>query len=204
MNRVDGVILGVGVVVLAASIVGVFLYDDTTGTEFEVTFQESDATELGELTDSGAAGEYTFEQNITNATGMANAIAAVEVTRNGAVLTADSVDVTLEGPEGQTADCSFEMDAGPSGSGTCDAEASVQEQPESLSIAAENGTEAERMAEDDLPTTGIGEWVATVTITGGQGAPGPGAPSYSITVTPQYTTWDAQAGAPGPDTIGGP
>lgn len=204
MNRVDGVILGVGVVVLAASIVGVFLYDDTAGTEFEVTFQESEATELDELTDSGAAGEYTFEQNITDVNGMANAIAAVEVTRNGAVLTADSVDVTLEGPDGQTADCTFEMGPGASGSGTCDAEASVQEQPDPRSINAENGTEAEQTAEDDLPTTGTGEWVATVTITAGQGAPGPGEPSYSISVTPQYTTWVAQASAPGPDSIGGP
>lgn len=204
MNRVDGVILGVGVVVLAASIVGVFLYDDTAGTEFEVAFQESDATELDELTDDGAADEYTFEQNITNVTGMANAIAAVDVTRNGAVITADSVEVTLEGPDGQTADCSFEMGAGPSGSGTCEAEASVQEQPGSLSITAENASEAERMAGDDLTATGTGEWVATVTITAGQGAPGPGSPSYSISVTPQYTTWEAQASAPGPDTIGGP
>lgn len=203
MNRVDGVILGVGVVVLVASIVGVFLYDDTAGNAFEVTFQESDATELDELTDDGAAGEYTFEQNITDVRGLANTIFTVEVTRNGAVVTADSVEIVLEGPEDQSADCSFEMAAGPSGSGTCDAEATVSEQPDPMSITAENGSEAEQMAEAQLTTAGSGEWVATVTITAGQGAPGPGEPSYSITVTPQYTTWDARATAPGPD-IGGP
>lgn len=204
MNRVDGVILGVGVVVLAASIVGVFLYDDTAGTEFQVTFQESDATALDDLTDSGAAGEYTFEQNITNVTGLANTIFTVDVTRNGAVLTADAVEVTLEGPEDQSAECSFEMAAGPSGSGTCDAEAVVAEQPEAVSIDAENATLAEDQAESRLTTAGSGEWIATVTIQGGQGAPGPGAAAYSITVTPQYTTWAAQAAAPGPGTIGGP
>lgn len=204
MNRVDGVILGVGVVVLAASIVGVILYDDTAGTAFEVNFQESDATSLDELTDDGAAGEYSFEQNITNVTGLANSIFTVEVTRNGAVLTADMVEVTVEGPTGQTADCSFEMGAGASGSGTCDAEATVQEQPDAQSVTAENASEAEEMAEATLTTAGTGEWTVTVTIQAGQGAPGPGTPSYSITVTPQYTLWEAVASAPGPDTIGGP
>ncbi len=204
MNRVDGVILGVGVVVLAASIVGVFLYDDTAGTSFEVTFQESDATELEELTDGGTAGEYTFEANITNVTGMANGIFTVEVTRNGAVVSDDSVEVTVEGPEDQTTDCSFTIAAGASGSGTCEAEATVQEQPEATTISAENGTLAEEQAEARLTTAGSGVWNVTVAIQGGQGAPLGGGASYTITVTPAYTFWDAEASVPGPDTIGGP
>lgn len=201
MNRVDGIILGVGIVVLAASIIGVILYEDPAETGFQVTFAESSEQSLAEQSNDGAAGEYTFEVPV-NASGLASTIFTVDASRNGAVITDDSVEVTAQGPNGTTADCTFTMTAGASASGTCVAEASVSEMPDGSVIDAEDAETAEAEARETLGTAGTGTWTVTVTITAGTGAPGPGAPSYQVSVTPAYTVWQPSAQVTGPGAAG--
>lgn len=203
MNRIDGVILGVGIVVLAASIVGVLLYDDTAGPEFDVTFQESDTDELEPLADNVNPGEHEFEVPLEVDGGMANAVFTVDVSTGTVRLSDDTVEVALTGPDGQTGDCSFTMAAGAGGSGSCQAVATVQAQPDQVTLNAENATEAEQTASEQALnlTAGNGPWIATVTITGGTA---PQGASYTVEVTPGYTTWAPTATTPGPGGISGP
>lgn len=192
VNRVDGAILGVGVVVLVASILGVVLYDETGGTTFTISWSEEEAATLDERSDSGGAGEFTFEIPV-NGTRISSVVHTVEVAANGQQINDDSVDVSVEGPGGETGECSFMITA-TGGSNSCDAEAQVTESPTGFTVSATNRTAAEdkareRVASDD----GTGTWTVTVTIDGGTEIQ---EPSYDVTVIPSVFEWTPQAQLP--------
>lgn len=202
MNRVDGVILGVGVVVLIASIVGVILYDEDAGPSFEITWTAGSAQGVGEVSDSGGAETYTFSIPI-NGTVLAETHFTGEVTVNGARLTPDTVTVSVEGPGGQSDECSFELTAGPSASGSCEVIFDIQDAPEGGTASAEDASAAEAEAEESVASDeGEGTWTVTVAITGGTSAPGPAAASYSVTVVPEVVEYEASASPLVPE--GGP
>jgi hypothetical protein len=188
VNRVDGVILSVGVVVLVASVIGVVLYDEEAPSTYTVGWAESDAQELESMSDSGGVGEYTFTTNL-NQSAVSNVTFAVEVSFDGVNVNDDTITVEVEGPAG-TGDCEFTL-AGQqdSGSGSCEAAVTVNERPEGLSVTAMNDTEAKRDAVEQANlTSATGEWTTTVTISSDGEVQDP---SYEVTVTPSFTTWDA-------------
>ncbi len=196
VNRVDGVILGVGVVVLAASIIGVVLYEEEGAVEFAVSWEEGEATALAELTDGGGPGTYELTTTL-NESMLARAIFTVDVTANGRQVNDDTVTVTVEGPNGSSADCDFTITATPtaeSGAGSCEADALFQEPPAGLSVQASNQTDAEQAALDQTAMPGEGEWTITVQISGGQEV---ADPSYAISVTPSVVHYEPSATLPG-------
>lgn len=192
VNRVDGVILGVGVIVLVASILGVVLYDEEGGQTFTVSWAEGEATTLDEQSDSGGPGEYTFQVPV-NGTLIADVGFTIDVAANGAQVSDDNVSVAVEGPTGQTGSCAFTISA-TGGQNSCQTTISVNEQPEGFSLTAQNRTAAEQMAIDRVASgNGTGVWNVTVTVDGGTELQ---EPSYSITVTPTVTEWNPEVQIP--------
>lgn len=194
VNRVDGVILGVGVVVLVASIIGVALYDEEGDQTFTISWEEGDAQELEPQEESGGAGEFSFTAPV-NGTNIATATFSVDVQADGLQVNDDTVEVAVSGPDGLSGDCSFQITGGSqSASGSCDAEVDVTEQPTGFSVDAPNRTAAQEEATEQVgSTTGNGEWSVTVTISGGQEIQ---EPSYTVTLTPQISLWTPQAQIP--------
>jgi hypothetical protein len=198
VNRVDGVILGVGVVVLVASIIGVILYDEEGGNEFTITWGDGSPIALEEQTASGTSASFTF---MVNQTRVAHVDALVEATANGLRLTDDGVTVSLSGPGGVTGSCDFSMGAGASGAGSCTAAGPVEDAPESSAANGATAADAEAAARDSFTgTMGQGEWAVTVTITPGTGPPVGGA-SYTVILTPQVVQWEPSAAPPATDAV---
>jgi hypothetical protein len=192
VNRVDGVILGVGVVVLLASVLGVIFYDDTAGETYAVSWEEGDETTLDEFTDTGAPDTFEFEAPIEG-TLVARTAWEVGVSASGNQLSDDSVTVTATGPQDQEGDCGFTI-AATDGSGSCTAEVDVNEQPDSFEVTASNRTEAEsRALEQRASTNGTGLWNVTVEIDGGQEV---SDPDYEVTLTPTVVEWRPTAERP--------
>lgn len=193
VNRVDGIILGVGVVVLVASIIGVVLYDEGGDREFTISWAEGDAQSLEEQEDSGQNNEFTFSVPV-NGTNIAQTVFLVEVAANGQQISDDSVDVDVAGPQDQSGSCSFEISAVDGGSNSCEAVVDVNERPSGFSITAENQTAAEDAAAEQVSlTNGTGTWEVTVTIDGGQEIQDP---SYAVTLAPSIVPWVAEATLP--------
>lgn len=194
MNRVDGVILGVGVVVLVASIMGVVFYDESGGTTYIVNWNEGDADTLDPQTDSGAADTYEFEVPV-NGTSLAQVSFEAEVSTGDPNVNDDTVDVAVEGPTDESGDCSFDIAASGDGSGSCTADATVNEEPERMEVEASNQTAARETAlEQAASSNGTGTWTVTVTIDGGTEV---SEPSYDITVTPSVVEWEPAPQRPG-------
>lgn len=196
VNRIDGVILGVGVVVLAASVVGVILYDEQTPQTFTTSWSQSEAIELEEQTDSGGPTEYTFETEL-NRSLLARAEFEVEVTASGANVNQDSVDVEVEVPGGDTQTCSFSLPGGQTGgSGSCTAEVSLAPRPTVTQVTAINASAAEEQAIDEAGAgNGTGTWNTTVTIDGGDELDDP---DYEVVLTPSLFEWQPTASQSGP------
>lgn len=196
VNRVDGVILGVGIVVLVASVVGVILYDEQSPQEYTVSWSQSEAMELEEQTNSGASGEYTFPTNVTQEH-LARAEFTVAVTASGTNLEDSNVDVEVETPGGDTQTCSFTVAGGQtSSSEDCTAEISVNPRPSSNTANGVNASDAEQQALADAGfANGTGEWTTTVTIDAGTGIR---EPDYDVSLTPTLFTWQATAAQQGP------
>lgn len=202
MNRIDGVILGVGVVVLAASILGVVLYDEAGGNTYNISWGEGEAVALDEQSDSGGPGEYTFDVAV-NETNIAQMVFTVDVTANGPQVSDDSVEVAVEGPDGMSGDCSFGIPGGSqTGSGTCDASVDVTEAPDAATVRAQNQSAAEEDARDQVSTTdGQGTWTVTVTVDGGTEIQDP---NYDVTVNPVVSQWTPVVEIPGTGSGPGP
>lgn len=196
VNRVDGVILGVGVVILAASVIGVIVYDEQSPQEFTVSWSQSEAMDLEEQTDSGAPGEYTFETNVSQAS-LARAEFEVQVSANGANVQDDTVDVEVATPEDRSKSCSFTISGGQtSSSGSCTVEVGLNPRPSVTSVQASNVTTANEEAQSQAQATnGTGTWTTTITISGGQEI---SDPDYSVSLTPTVYTWEPTATQPGP------
>lgn len=196
VNRVDGVILGVGIVVLVASVVGVILYDEQSPQDHAVSWSQSEAMELDEQTDSGGPGEYSFDTNVTQEN-LARADFTVEVTASGANVGDSSVEVEVTSPEGETQSCSFTVAGGSTSSANdCTAEFEVNPEPEIDTASGINSTDAESQALDEANLSGgMGDWATTVTIEGGTGV---ADPDYDVALQPALFTWEATASQGGP------
>lgn len=196
VNRIDGVILGVGVVVLAASVVGVILYDEQTPETFTTSWSQSEAIELEEQTDSGGPAEYSFETEL-NRSLLARAEFEVAVSASGANVNEDTIDVEVETPDGDTETCSFTLPGGQTGgSGSCTAEIGVNPRPTITQVTAVNATEAEEQAVEDASAgNGTGTWTTTITIDGGNEL---NDPSYDVSLTPSVFEWQPTASQSGP------
>lgn len=196
VNRVDGVILGVGIVVLAASIVGVILYDEQSPQEYQLSWSESEAMELEERTDAGGPGEYTFDTQVDQRN-LATAEFTVEVTASGASVEDSNVDVEVLTPEGETETCSFTLSGGQTtASDDCTAEFELNPRPEAATTSGTNRTDAEQQALEEADgTEGTGNWTTTVTIDAGTGL---STPDYDITLQPTVYTWEPTANQGGP------
>lgn len=196
VNRVDGVILGVGIVVLVASVVGVILYDEQSPQEYVLTWGQSEAIELDEQTDSGGPGEFAFETNVSQAN-LARAEWTVEVTASGTNVQDDSIDVEVVTADGETGSCSFGIPGGSTeASGDCTVEFDLNPQPEIPSANGVNNTDAEEQALEDAElTNGTGLWETTVTVDGGTEI---SEPSYEVALTPALFTWEPTASQQGP------
>lgn len=192
VNRVDGAILGIGVVVLVASIIGVVLYDEGGGTTFTISWAE-ETTELDERSESGSPGEFMFKVPV-NGSLIASTTFEVEVAANGPQVNDDSVDVSVSGPQGQSGSCSFSVSATGGGGNACEATVEVNERPEGFSVSAANRTAAEQEAREMVANdNGTGTWTVTVTIDGGTEIQ---EPNYDVTLTPSVTEWAPQAQLP--------
>lgn len=195
VNRVDGVILGVGVVVLVASVIGVFLYDEQSPQSYTLSWGQSEAIALDEQTASGGPDTYTFETDVSEQP-LARAEFAVQVDASGLNVQSDSVDVEVLTPEGQEETCSFSLAGGESDpSGGCSVEFELNPRPERDLIDGTNRTQAEEQAmEDANMTNGTGMWETTVTIEGD----GLQDPNSDITLAPTVYVWGVTASQQGP------
>lgn len=200
VNRVDGIILGVGVVVLVASIIGVALYDEEGGQTFTISWQEADASTVSEQSDSGGPGEFTFDVPV-NGSNIASVNFLVEVAANGQQVSDDSVSVEASGPGDLSAECSFSITAAGMGDGSnsCEATTDVLDRPESFTVDATNRSAAEAAALEQMDQDdGVGTWTVTVTVDGGTEVQDP---SYSIDLTTDKVEWTPVAQSPsGPGT----
>lgn len=192
MNRVDGIILGIGAIVLIASIMGVIFYEDGTETRYDIDWDEGDAEELDAVTDSAEAGSNEYTVDIDG--GLIQAVTfSVTVQSEGSTLTGDDVTVTAQGPQDQAGDCSFTIPALES-EGSCDAEAEVTPEPTVLSVQASNTTNAEDQAlEEATNDEGIGAWTVTVDIDEGTEVD---TPTYDVSIVPSFVEWVPSAQAP--------
>lgn len=192
VNRVDGIILGIGAIVLIASIMGVIFYEDDTETQHTITWGAGEAEELDAITDSVEAGSSDYSVDIEG--GIIRSVTfTVEVTSDGSTLTGDDVTITAEGPQGQSGDCSFTIPALES-EGSCDAEADVNPEPEVATVQAGTTAEArERAIEEASSEEGNGTWTLTVDIDEGNEV---GAPSYEISIVPAVVEWAPEAQGP--------
>lgn len=199
MNRVDGVILGVGIVVLVASIMGVIFYEDTGGTTYVIGWEEGSEENLDELTQTGGPETYEFEVPV-NGTVLSQVNLEVEASISGSHVSEDSVTVTAEGPQGQSEECSFTIGVDEAGD-SCTAEASINEEPQGFDVQASNQSAAEQQAREQVASdNGTGLWTVTVEIDGGQEV---ADPSYDVTLAPSLVEWSPVAqrpsdGGPGP------
>lgn len=196
VNRVDGVILGVGIVVLVASVIGVILYDEQSPQEYTISWGQSEAIEMDEQTDSGGAGEYSFATNVTEEH-LARAEFTVEVTASGTNVEDSNVDVEIQTPGEETDTCSFTVAGGQTSStNDCSVEFELNPRPQITSANGINASDAESQAIEEAElTNGTGEWATTVTISTGAGL---SDPDYDISLTPTVYTWDATAAQQGP------
>lgn len=196
MNRVDGVILGIGAIVLIASIMGVVFYEDDARRAFTITWGEGEERALDEITDSVGPGEHSYEADVDGEV-LHSVTFSVSVNAQNSPVTEDTVAVTATGPQGQTAECDFAI-AGTSDGGSCDAVAQVNEEPDVNEQQAADSEQAQQGAlEEATSDEGVGTWELTVNIDEGTELT---SPSYEITVSPSVTEWDALAERPGIDT----
>jgi len=196
VNRVDGVILGVGIVVLVASVVGVILYDEQSPQQYTLSWTQSEAIDLDEQTASGGTGEYTFETNVSQQH-LADAEFNVEVTASGTNVADSSVSVEVLTPEGETAACEFTVAGGQTESTSdCTAELSLNPEPSPDTTMATNRSEAEQQARDDAQLdNGTGVWETTVSIETDSAVR---EPDYEVALTPTVFTWEVTANQGGP------
>lgn len=192
MNRVDGIILGIGAIVLIASIMGVIFYEDGTETRYDISWDEGDAEELDAVTDSAEPGSNAYTVDING--DLIQAVTfSVTVQSEGSTLTGDDVTVTAEGPQDASGDCAFTIPALES-EGSCDAEADVNPEPTVLSVQATNTTNAEDQAlEEAANDDGVGAWTVTVDIDEGTEVE---TPTYDVTIVPSVVEWVPSAQAP--------
>lgn len=186
MERIDVAILAVGVVVLAASIVGVIAYEPGDGTDFQVTYQASDETDLPAPDDrSGGAQTFTFEVPVDR-NRLVDLHFDVAVSTGQARVTDDQVDVTVTGPGDRSDDASFSVAASPTG-GSNEVRLSfhIRDVPSATVVNADDEDSARTAALDEVNwTDGTGTWTVEVTVTAGTSAPGPGSPQYTVSVQP--------------------
>jgi len=192
VNRVDGVILGVGIVVLVASVIGVVLYDEQSPQSYNLSWSESEAIELDEQTDSGGPGEFTFATNVSEES-LARTEFTVEVTASGTTVEDSNVEVEVETSEGETDTCSFTVAGGgqTSSTGDCTVEFELNPRPALSTANGVNNTAAEQQALDQVAfPNGTGEWATTVTVDAGTGI---SDPDYDVSLQPTVYNWEVTA-----------
>jgi len=164
--------------------VGVVLYDPAGGDGFIVAYGTGPEAPVGQaLTDSGGEGAFEFSVPV-NASGIVDIHFDLAVAAAGVRATADQVSVRVTGPGGLTHEApAIQIAPGASGAASSRVSLHVRDVPPERSLSAIDEDTARRLATEDLDwTAGSGTWTVVVTIDGGQGGPGPAAPTYSLTL----------------------
>ncbi len=196
MNRVDGIILGIGAIVLIASVMGVIFYEDDTETRFNIAWSEGDAQELDAITDSVEAGSHEYTVDIDGDL-IHTVTFRVSIESSGSTLTGDDVTAAAQGPQDQTGDCTFTIPALES-DGSCDADVDVNPEPTVPTARGADASSAEERAlEEGSSEEGVGSWTVTVDIDEGTEV---GTPSYEVTILPIVVEWAPSAQPPSVDT----
>lgn len=187
LNR-DTAVGIVGAIVLVAAMAGVFFYERSQFSTYEIDWQTQEA---GTESDDGSLDEGSSEEHLFTADAEGLSTVRVTLTWTDDVGQPDTFEVTVQGPDGTTSE-PVEGASSP-----LEVEVPIHEAPESTTATGRSLEDARDQANASASwTDGTGDWTVTVTLVdapgeqtpiGGQETTADGSQDYDITFT--YERW---------------
>lgn len=188
LNR-DTAVGIVGAIVLVAAMAGVFFYERSQFSSYEVAWQ---AQEAGTASDDGSLDEGASQDHTFTADGEGLSTVRVTLTWTDDVGQPDTFEVTVQGPNGTYSD----SDDG--ASSPLEVEVPIHEAPDTTTATGRSLEDARDQANASATwTDGTGDWTVTVTLVdapgeqtpvGGQETDPDGSQEYELAFS--YERWE--------------
>lgn len=167
MERLDAIVAGLGILVVAVALGGVVATGPGTGlATFRVVFTEQRVPL--EAQDGAFAGDGSLDIPVqVNVTNLTSLTFTVRVTGPGPRAAADGVEATLTGPDGRSESQQGQLGPGGAADATLTFERAVRPLPAEQRIQARSEADAVARASGGAPGNGTGAWTLTVSVSGG-------------------------------------
>lgn len=167
MERLDAVVAGLGVLVVAVALGGVVASGPGSGPEFRVVFVEQPQPQEAQM--AALAGDGSVDVPLEVATpNLTRLQVTVRVTGSGPRAAADSIEVTLAGPDGRSETQQATLAAGGPADASVTFERPLRALPPEQRVRAASPEAAVAAADPGAsPANASGTWTVTVGIAGG-------------------------------------